>query len=232
MSIHDGHRQRLWERLESEGLDNFTDIQALELLLFYCIPRQDTNALAHELLRRFGSFSQVLETSPEELKKVKGIGDKAAKFLNLIPAVSRYYTVDRMNTPKILKTMDGCKDYLAAHFGGRSNETVFLLCLDAKCKVLCCSEVSEGNVNCASVSVRRVVEAALGANATTVIMGHNHPSGIAVPSAEDVATTRRVAAALAAVDVVLADHIVVADDDYISMVQSGYYRPSEFYQQS
>ena len=97
--------------------------------------------------------------------------------------------------------------------------------------MLCCREIGEGSVNCTSVSVRRVMEVVLGVKATTVVMAHNHPSGIAVPSAEDVATTRRVAAALAAVDVVLADHIVVADDDYVSMVQSGYYRPGEFYQQ-
>lgn len=227
MSIHEGHRQRLWARLQTEGLDNFTAVQVLELLLFNCIPRQDTNELAHQLLKQFGSLAQVLDTSPEELKKVKGIGDRAATFLNLIPAVSRYYTIDKMKGTSHVKTLDECGQYLMSRFGGKSNETVYLLCLDAKCKVLCCPEVSEGTVNCASVSVRRVVEAALGAKATTVIMAHNHPSGIALPSGEDVATTRRVAAALSAVDIVLADHIVVADDDYTSMVQSGYYRPGE-----
>ena len=66
------------------------------------------------------------------------------------------------------------------------------------------------------------METALGANATTVVMAHNHPSGIAIPSGEDLATTRRLYAALSTVDVILADHIVVADDDYVSMVQSGY----------
>jgi DNA repair protein RadC len=72
-----------------------------------------------------------------------------------------------------------------------------------------------------------VVEAALGAKATTVVLAHNHPSGIALPSNEDVQTTRRVATALESVEVTLADHIVVADDDFTSMVQSGYYRPSD-----
>ncbi len=227
MSIHDGHRQRLWERLAKEGLDHFSEVQVLELLLFYCIPRQDTNVLAHELVKQFGSLAQVLETGPEELKKVKGIGDKAATFLNLIPSLSRYYQSNKNNTAKILKSLTDCGGYLANRLLGRSNELVVLLCLDAKCKVLCCQELVEGSVNCASVSVRRVVEAALGVNATTVVLAHNHPSGIALPSAEDVATTRRIAAALAAVDVALADHVVVADGDYISMVQSGYYRPGQ-----
>lgn len=227
-AIHDGHRGRLRERFLAEGLDNFTDVQVLELLLFYCIPRQDTNALAHELLRQFGSLSQVLETSVEGLKTVKGIGENAAMFLRLIPAVARYYAVDRgtRNDGPLLTTEDVGK-YLLGYFQGQSNETVYLLCLDAKCKPLCCPKIGEGSVNSAGVPVRRVVEAALSANATSVVLAHNHPSGIALPSKEDILTTRRVAAALDAVEVTLADHLVVADGDFVSMLQSGYYRHSE-----
>ena len=107
-------------------------------------------------------------------------------------------------------------------FFGRKVETVFLLCLDAKCKVLCCKEIGEGSVNAAGISVRRVVETALNAGASTVVLAHNHPSGLALPSAEDIQTTRRMAMALSAVEIHLADHIVVADGDYVSMVQSGH----------
>lgn len=229
MSLHDGHRQRLRARYEAEGLDNFTDIQALELLLFHCIPRQDTNELAHLLLERFGSFSQVLETSPEELAKVKGIGEKTARFLSLLPDITRYYRVDRSKREAILKDLEDCGAYLTAKFSGRCRETVFLLCLDAKCKLLCCPEINEGGTTCAAIPLRRVVEAALASNAVSVILAHNHPSGLAIPSREDVLTTRRVAAALAAVDIRLADHIVVADDEFVSMLQSNYYDPDEYW---
>lgn len=222
LSIHAGHRQRLKERFLKEGLDNFTDIQVLELALFYCIPQKDTNPIAHALLDHFGSLSQVLEASPEELQKVKGIGENTATFLNLITQIGRYYLVDRVQRVEILPTIEKCGAYLVPRFFGRKVETVFLLCLDAKCKVLCCKEVGEGSVNSAGISVRRIVETALGANATSVVLAHNHPSGMALPSAEDIQTTRRVAAALAAVEVTLVDHIVVADDDFVSMVQSGY----------
>ncbi len=221
MSIHDGHRQRLKERFLREGLDSFTDIQVLELLLFYCIPRKDTNPIAHALLDHFGSLSQVLEAPPEELKKVPGIGGTVAGFLSLTTAVSRYYLMDRSTRVTILPTLEDCAQYLLPFFFGRRNEMVFLLCLDAKCKVLCCREVGEGTVNSAGISVRKIVETALGANATTVVLAHNHPSGIAVPSGDDIQTTRRIAAALSAVEIQLADHIVVADDDYVSMAQSG-----------
>ena len=227
MSIHDGHRQRLKARFREEGLDNFDEVNVLELLLFYCIPRKDTNPIAHALLEHFGSLAQVLEAPVEELVKVGGISDNAATFLNLATAVGRYYMVSRAGPGKIVATTEACGAYLLPYFVGRRNETVYLLCLDAKCKVLCCKEVGEGSVNSAAVSVRRIVEVALGANATTVVQAHNHPSGVALPAGDDVQTTRRVAAALNAVEIDLADHIIVADDDFISLVQSGLYRPGE-----
>ena len=225
MAMHDGHRQRLKERFRTEGLDNFDEVQVLELLLFYCIPRVDTNPLAHRLLDRFGSLAQVLEAPAAELERVQGMGSNAATFLSLTTAVGRYYLVNRSAQNTILNTTEKCGQYLCSHFYGRRNETVFLLCLDAKCKLLCCREIGEGSVNSAGIPVRRIVETALAANATSVVLAHNHPSGIAMPSAEDVFTTRRLAAALETVEVVLADHIVVADQDFVSMVQSGYYQP-------
>ena len=222
MSIHEGHRQRLKQRFLEEGLDKFTDIQVLELLLFYCIPRKDTNPIAHALLSHFGSLSQVLEAPVEELRKVEGVGESAALFLHLTTEVSRYYLVDRSTRATFLNTTEDCARYLMPFFFGRRNETVFLLCLDAKCKVLCCREIAEGSINYAGISVRKVVETALGVSATSVVLAHNHPSGVAVPSGEDIQTTRRIATALSAVEIHLADHIIVADNDCVSLVQSGY----------
>ena len=222
MSIHKDHRQRVRERYLKEGLDGFSEVQVLELLLFYVIPRQDTNPIAHRLIDRFGSLHQVLEAPVEELEKVEGIGPNAALLLSLITAVARVYAVNRTEKQKILRTIEDCGEYLKSFFIGRRSEMVYLLCLDAKCKVLGCREIGEGSVNSANVPIRRIVEIALGLNATSVVLAHNHPSGIALPSGEDVLTTHRVAAALSTVDIVLVDHIVVADDDYVSMVQSGH----------
>lgn len=220
MSTHDGHRARLRKRFMDEGLDHFTEIQALELLLYYAIPRVDTNPIAHALLEHFGSLSQVLDASVEELCKVKGIGENTAVYLHLITEMGRFYQVNRSSQVKILSTLESCAEYLVPFFFGRKVESVFLLCLDAKCKVLACKEVGEGSVNSAGISIRKIVETAIGVNATTVVLAHNHPSGLAIPSAEDVQTTRRIANALQAVEITLADHIIVADDDYVSMAMS------------
>lgn len=224
MPIHDGHRQRLKERFLTEGLDHFDELYVLELLLFYCIPRKDTNPIAHRLLEHFGSLTSVFDATVEELQKVPGISKNTATFLTLIPQTGRYYQVKRSEPGDILTTIEQCGKYLVPYFYGRENETVFLLCLDAKCKVLGCKMVGEGSVNSASVPIRRVVEIALNTNATTVVLAHNHPSGLAFPSADDIQTTLRVAKAMEAVEITLADHIVVADNDFVSLLQSGYYR--------
>lgn len=228
MSIHDGHRQRLKDRFLQEGLDSFTEVQALELLLFYCVPRQDTNPLAHRLIDHFGSFAQVMEATPEQLKKVPGVGDSVATFLTLIHASGRYYKKSGSQNIKIANTIEDCGRFLMPCLYNRRNETVFLLCLDAKSKVLACKEVGEGSVNSAAVPIRRIVEMALDANATSVVLAHNHPSGIAVPSNEDQYTTHRLAMALRGVDIVLVDHLVCADGEYTSLVQSGMYNPQDY----
>ncbi len=229
MSIHSGHRQRLKARFREEGLDNFSQINALELLLFYCVPRKDTNPIAHRLLEHFGSFDGVLEATAEELEKVADVGPNISTFLSLISQTARYYQVKSQEGTKILQTIDDCGKYLQAHFVGRRNEMVYLLCMDAKCKVICCREIGEGSVNSAGFSIRRIVEVALGVNATSVVLAHNHPSGIALPSDEDVFATIQLAKALHSVDVVLTDHIVVAEDDFVSMALSGLYRPDEIF---
>lgn len=220
--IHAGHRERLKKQFRENGLGGFTDYQILELLLFYATPRKDTNPIAHALLDQFGSLAQVLDAPVEELEKVKGISGHSALLLHLVTEIGRAYLVDRAQNVQCLRNLDECGAYLVPFFYGLKTETVMLLCLDAKCKVLGCKTVGEGGINSASVSPRRVVETALSLGATTVVLAHNHPSGVAVPSAEDIQTTRRIALALNAVEIGLADHIVVADEDYVSMVQSGY----------
>ncbi len=225
-SIHKDHRKRVKERFCREGLDNFNEINVLELLLFYCVQRRDTNPLAHRLLDHFGKLSNVLEATREELMQVEGVTENIAVYLSFIKDVSRYYMVNQSEKPVVLTSIDECAKYIRPYFVGRPVETVFLLCLDAKCKVICCKKVSEGGVNSAPISSRKVVEMAILSKATSVVLAHNHPSGIAVPSVEDVQVTGRICTTLKGVDVTLVDHIVFGDDgDYVSMVQSKCYAP-------
>ena len=223
-SIHTGHRARLRQRFLDEGLDGFNEINALELLLFYCVPRKDTNELAHKLIQYFGNYTSVLSAPISELMKVEGVTENIATYLSIQGAAVRYYMINRKFGGTIARTTEDYGNILLPHFLGKTNETVYMLCLDAKCKVICCREVSEGSVNAASISMRKIMDLALSSNATSVVLAHNHPSGLAIPSQEDQETTRRVANALKAVDVILVDHLIIADADYVSLAQSGLYR--------
>ena len=211
MTTHEGHRQRLRRRFLLEGLDNFDEVQVLELLLFYAIPRRDTNPIAHALLEQFGSLSGVLEAPVSALAQVPG----------------RYYMIQRSSAGQVLNTVERCGAYLTPRFFGLRDEAVCALCLDAKCKPLACRILGWGSVNAAGVPIRKIVEFALSVNATSVVLAHNHPSGIALPSQADIAATERLSTALDAVGIVLADHIIVSDEDFVSMAASGVYRPPQ-----
>lgn len=226
MNIHSEHRRRVKNRFRNEGLDHFEELHALELLLFYALPRIDTNPIAHDLLNYFGNLRNVLEAPVEQLMAINGVGEHAAILLSLVRGLSQKYMISG-DSAAPLNTLEDCGNYLINRFIGQRNEVVMLLCLDAKRAPLCCRIVSEGSVNTAEISTRKVVEAALSVNATSVILAHNHPSGIAVPSMPDIVTTRRMGAALSAVDIVLEDHFVVADRDYVSLRQSNYYDPEQ-----
>ena len=227
MPLHDGHRERLKERFRQTGLEGFNDIQVLELLLFYAIPRKDTNPIAHALLNRFGTLHQVLEAPIHELQMVDGVGENAATLLCLAKELAGRYAVSQAKVEAILPSIRKCGEYLKRFYIGKRDELVYLLCLDAKCKVLGCVEIGRGNVNSVGLSIRKIVETALRFNAVSVVLSHNHPSGYATPSPEDIATTRRVGIALDAVGIVLADHIIVAEDDFVSLAESNLFRPED-----
>ena len=230
MSKHDGHRARMRKRFLEQGLEGFEDHQVLEMLLYYSVPREDTNELAHDLIESFGSFSNVLEAPVTDFMKVKGVGEKTATMLSFVGSTVRYYMVDKKKQDSnILSTLNECVDYLKPYFTGRRNETVYILCLDAKCKVLLCKNLGEGGVNSAAVPMRKIVDVAMASNATSVVLAHNHPGGLAYPSGDDVNTTKQLAATLQAVDVILADHIIFSDEESVSLTQSGYYTPQMSY---
>ncbi|MCI7741482.1 MAG: DNA repair protein RadC [Clostridiales bacterium] len=208
-------------RYKDHGLDNFNDVNVLELLLFYAIPRKDTNEIAHALLEHFGSLDRVLEASIPELEAVPGVGESSALLISLIPQIMRRYLTVKGNC---VSTISGSADagrYLVPRLMFEKDEKLLLLCLDAKKSVISCINLGSGVVNAVDVNVRKVVENAVRHRANTVILAHNHPGGVALPSREDERLTIEIAAALKLVGIPLVDHIIVAGDDYVSFADSG-----------
>ena len=225
MAVHDGHRARKKEQFRTHGLDAFADHEALELLLFYAIPRVDTNPVAHRLIERFGSLDGVLSAPPEELEKVEGVGESAATLLSLILPLVRRSRMTASKKPVILGTTQAAGEYFVDLFFGMREERLYEACLDAKGKLLRCAKVADGSVDAVSVNIRVIVENALKCGASAVVLSHNHPSGVALPSEDDNATTLAVFDALRTVDIRLLDHIIVADDDFVSIRDNGLLPP-------
>ncbi len=221
ISVHDGHRARVKNRFKENGTVGMDDYQVLEMLLFYSIPRGDVNPLAHELINRFGSLSGVLDAPVSALTKVPGVGENTAILLHLMPQLQQRYLLSRTSSENMLSSAEAAGRYLMPRFHGERDEMVYLVCLDAKYKVLNCEKLFQGSVNTAGVSIRKVVECAIARNAVSVIIAHNHASGLAIPSQADIDTTRHIFTALKSVGINLIDHIVVTDDDFVSMADSG-----------
>lgn len=219
-NIHEQHRERLKKQFVQNGIDGFDDHNVLELLLFYAVARKDVNPIAHSLLNHFQTLAGVFDARYEELVKVEGVGDHTATLIKLIPQVSRRYLISRESRNQVLNMPQLAAAYVAPYFFGVREERVYLLCLDAKCKAIGIKLIERGTVDTANVSIRKVVEAALSLNSVSVVMAHNHPSGNAIPSEEDRVVTQRVYKALKAVDVNLLDHIIVADGQFVSMLDS------------
>lgn len=221
-NIHRGHREKMRQRFLKGGLEHFADHEALEILLYYAIPRQDTNPIAHRLMERYGSLSAVLTAPVEDLKKVEGVGESAAVLLLLAGQIGRKARLSDVAQSRALTDVESVGAYLLERFAGEIHEVVFQLCLDRKGKLLACKRLNDGGASSATLDVRKMVENAILTSASTVILAHNHPSGIALPSDDDCAATTRAVRALETIGVTLADHIIVADGDFVSMAQSGY----------
>lgn len=221
MGVHDGHRKRLKTQFLIHGED-FHDHQLLELLLCYAIPQGDVNGLAHALLDQFGSLAGVFDALPPSLTRVDGVGEHTAVLLKLIPKLAGRYSTIHSSPGDILASSRAARDYLLPYFQtGPRNEMVYLVCMDAKYKVLGCHKLGEGTVNAADITPRRVVELALAHNASAVLLAHNHVSGLALPSNADLLTTETLARVLREVGVELADHLIFTEDDMVSLKDSG-----------
>ena len=204
------------EEFLTRGIEGWPDHRILELLLFYAIPQGDVNPLAHELIDRFGSLDRVLDALPEELMKTEGIGKHSAALLKLVPAVTGRYLKGRTEPGAIIRTVEEAGNALAPYFSGARNEMVYILCLDAKGKLVGVRKISEGNNTNSDVTIRRVAEECMAFQASFCYLAHNHVSGIALPSPEDMNTTAVVREALRPLGVTVLDHLVFVDGDFVS----------------
>ena len=223
-NIHAGHRNRLREEIISADIaEPKSPVKLLEMLLFYGTPQKDTVPMAHELINTFGSFAGVLEADIDDIVKVTGITRNSASLIKLMLPVVRTYTLEKFATPETLKNLDEIGQYLFAKYFAVKKECLSLLCLNHLGQILS-FEMMPGSIDSVGISVRDIVSKVIKSNATAAVIAHNHPGGVALPSAEDIAITGALKDALSSISVELLDHVVIAADDYVSMAMSNRFR--------
>lgn len=219
-NLHEGHRNRLKNRFLENGLDSFQPHNILELLLFYSIPRKDTNDIAHELIEKFGSLSGVFDANIEDLTKVNYITENSATLIKLIPAISRAYLMDKASHTKQLSNVDLIKKFLISLFHGEKNEVVYALFLNNSLDLIGHQKIHEGSVNSSLIDVRKVMEYIVKVNASMIIIAHNHPNGTAFPSMEDIHTTGSLMSIFQPFNIPIIEHFVVNEFDCYPIIHN------------
>lgn len=221
-SIHKNHRARMRKKFIENGFDGFNDHEILEMLLFYSIPRCDTNELAHKVLNEYKTLSNVFEADVSELCKIDGIGENSAVLISMISHLARVYERSKCERDKVLYNTESIGKYVISLFKGKRNEEFALICLNSNRRVHWSGIISKGSIDQLDASPRILVSEVIKHNAKNVIFAHNHPNGSLTPSSSDKEATKKLVEVLKAIDVVTLDHIIVSDERYYSMAEMGF----------
>ena len=219
-NLHAGHRKRMREKYLRVGIDAFAEHELLEMLLYYCFPQQNTNELAQMLIKSFGSLSGVLSASVSELCTIKGVGERSAMLLHLVGDIVKRET--NYSEQKIkLNTTDKIGEFVKPLLDSSKTECVIALALDEELNVMRSIKVFEGSFDSSGLPIPKIVRMLVNCGAAAAVISHNHPSGLALPSVNDIRATSTLKTALECVGIQLIDHIIVIPDDYVSFRESG-----------
>ena len=208
-----GHRQRLRDKFHERGIDALTDSEVLELLLTLGTPRRDCKDTARNALDRFGSLPEVLEASPAELQKVKGVGTLNSFALTFIQAVSRRFLKERLRDRHYLHSSREVANYLVHAMRDLKKEVFTVIFMDASHSIIDTATIAEGTLTSNTIYPRELVKMALEHHAAALVIAHNHPSGSLDPSSDDLHLTRHLFAACRLVNINLLDHLIIGENE-------------------
>ncbi|MBQ1838291.1 MAG: hypothetical protein II127_01575 [Ruminococcus sp.] len=214
-NIHAGHRARMKKRFIEHGFQGMEQHEILEMVLYYAIPRKDTNQLAHRLLDRYGVLGKVCDTPVDVLERDFGLSESAAVLLKMVPALAQVY-IDSKVDRKFINT-ETVIEVLRPKFIGATVERTVVALSDAKDKFILCDVIFEGSLSATESPIRKIVDLALRHNAKYVYLAHNHPSELCVPSRQDLEATRTISETLDGIGVVLVDHYIFTSNEHFSI---------------
>ena len=211
-NVHSGHRNRVKENVIENGFSQLEKHKLLELMLFYSIPRGDTNELAHNLIEHFGSFEDVFKADIEQLKRVKGVGDNTAIMLASMGEAFYRMSKAKPSKKRVFKSTADLKELAISLLKGENTEKVVLMCFDETKKLKRYAFISDGDKVSSEVDMKVVIKHLVDSDSSIAVLAHNHPTSAAEPSAYDVDSTRMVCVTLRKIGYALADHIIVGED--------------------
>lgn len=217
MGLHDGHRERMLSKFSKSGFAGLEEHEKLEIILFFSVPRINTNEVAHQMLNKYHTIAGVMDAPPEELVKFKGITKRTVQLFKLIRETYSLYILEKNYESSFLTTEDEFAAYFIVAFAAAEKERLVMMSLDSRGKRLGVDIIGEGGFTELIASPKSIIQLALDHRAIEVVLCHNHPGGIAYPSEEDIASTERIKGLLNAIGVHLKDHYIVTKCDYIAM---------------
>ncbi len=209
------------KRYIEKGLGAFAKHEILEMLLYYCYPRRDTNETAHNMISKFGSLYNLMDSDVKEIQERCGVSENIAVLINMIPSLARMYTQSKWDNKAQLSNAKTAGDFALTLFVDATVENFYIICLDKQYHVKKVEHLAKGTLDEAAVYPREVVGAVMRHQATSVILTHNHPGGSTKPSRMDLEITRRLREGLDFIRVDVLDHIIVAGGKYYSMASRG-----------
>lgn len=220
--LHAGHRDRLRQEIEENGISEKNEHRIVEFLLFYAIPYKDTRPLARRLIGDFGNLHGVLNAPQDQLIRYKGMTKNAALFLNMMAKIADRYLYESFD----VKTVRNTKDVLnqVKRYVTPGLESCFLVSLGVAEELVAVLKVAEGVKNALEIPVRDIVRMALVGGAFRVVLVHNHPSGVNAPSQADWKYTYSVVQAFRLMNIEIVDHILVYNETAYSMKANKVYK--------
>ena len=216
-----GHRERLRTRFLEAGAEALADYELLELVLFRALPRRDVKPLAKALIKKFGSFAEVISAPPARLEEVDGVGDAAITDLKIVQAAANELLRGGLRQKPVLSSWSAVLDYCRTAMAYAEREELRVLYLDKRNQLIADERQQVGTVDHTPVYPREVVKRALELSASALILVHNHPSGDPTPSSADVDITRQIIEAGRALRITVHDHLVVGRDGVASFKALG-----------
>ena len=220
--VHKDHRGRMRKKFRDNGFAGFADHEILEMLLYYSVPRRDTNPLAHKILDKYKTLANVFDASPEDLMHEVGVSEVTAPLLSMIPKLSKVYETTKWERSVCLNNTEMLGEYAVSMFKDSQNEEFALICLDANRCVHWSGAIIKGTIDRTEAYPRVVVDEALKHKATKIIFAHNHPSGTLAPSVDDKNATEVLVKILKGIGIEVLDHIIVSGNRYFSMKEMGF----------